>query len=546
MLNPKNKKRMRKVSSLIALALVAWMIPQVGSGNNLRIWNVVNTNPGSANPIIQFNLAWDNTWKVTTGPSNWDAAWIFVKYQRVPVNSPQCESYLKWNHAKMLNNDTAFKIITSGVPMVFEYVSDSVGVFIRPNSDTIAASTGTMTVQIRLRLPVAGGLYSPIYNFRVFGLEMVYIPTGAFELGDGASAYTFNSIYVDAAAVSSSWTPAFVGGGIANTIPQAFPKGYYAFYCMKYEITQGQWVDFLNTLTYDQQKARTGLTDAQMTTNPGVSGLCVYSNCGNRNGVKLGTPGINNSKPAVFVNDLTSAPGDPFNSANDGQNIAMNFLSATDFYSYLDWAGLRPMTNFEFEKVARGAGQMMRVPYEYIWGSANQITQAHSGALFNAGTPSEISQTSGPGLAAFWGGASAGPLRVGFSATSSTNRLTSGSSFYGVQNLGGNVYEIVWGGRNYSGNGYNLTYYDLGDGELSSGGSYNVNNWSIYDGYYHSGGGRYIWRFELRGGAYNSSATELRTSDRSVNNGDDGHYYYGYGNTPHESRNSTYGGRGVR
>jgi len=189
---------------------------------------------------------------------------------------------------------------------------------------------------------------------------------------------------------------------------------------------------------------------------------------------------------------------------------------------------------------------MMRVPYEYIWGSANQITQAHSGALFNAGTPSEISQTSGPGLAAFWGGASAGPLRVGFSATSSTNRLTSGSSFYGVQNLGGNVYEIVWGGRNYSGNGYNLTYYDLGDGELSSGGSYNVNNWSIYDGYYHSGGGRYIWRFELRGGAYNSSATELRTSDRSVNNGDDGHYYYGYGNTPHESRNSTYGGRGVR
>ncbi|MCX7696392.1 MAG: hypothetical protein N2Z72_01710, partial [Bacteroidales bacterium] len=170
---------------------------------------------------------------------------------------------------------------------------------------------------------------------------------------------------------------------------------------------------------------------------------------------------------------------------------------------------------------------------------------AHSGALFNAGTPSEISQVTGPGLAAH-GASSGGPPRVGFSATSSTNRLTSGSSFYGVQNLGGNVYEIVWGGCNRSGNGYNLTYFDVGNGELNTTGTYDVNNWSVFDVQIWEGGGdRFYWRFELRGGAWNSSSSQLRISDRSANF-DPSYPYFGYGNTSSESRWFTVGGRGVR
>lgn len=38
-------------------------------------------------------------------------------------------------------------------------------------------------------------------------------------------------------------------------IPAIFPKGYNAFYIMKYELSQQGYCDFLNTLTRGQQQA---------------------------------------------------------------------------------------------------------------------------------------------------------------------------------------------------------------------------------------------------------------------------------------------------
>lgn len=37
-------------------------------------------------------------------------------------------------------------------------------------------------------------------------------------------------------------------GDMSGPIPAAFPKGYNAFYLMKYEISQGQLTDFFNFL----------------------------------------------------------------------------------------------------------------------------------------------------------------------------------------------------------------------------------------------------------------------------------------------------------
>ena len=59
------------------------------SANNIAVSNVqlVNKNT-SAGPnsienfaMVQFNLSWENSWRTSTGPSNWDAAWVFVKYR---------------------------------------------------------------------------------------------------------------------------------------------------------------------------------------------------------------------------------------------------------------------------------------------------------------------------------------------------------------------------------------------------------------------------------------------------------------------------------
>ena len=530
---------------LLILCVISVFIHSNLSANNVRISNVVNNNPGAANPTITFDLAWDNSWRVSNGPSNYDAVWIFVKYQQVPVGAPNCESYLEWDHAFMTNSAGDFSV---GAPLTYNFVDDSVGIFLYRSSDGIG-DIGPTSVTIKLNLPVPVSPYAPEYNFKVFAIEMVYIPQGDFELGDGVSTNTFNSITINNS--TTTLTPAIVGGGIHQVIPADFPKGYSAFYSMKYEVTQQQYVDFLNTLTFDQQITRTILTPAQLATDPGNGGLCaMVGSCLNRNFIKLIQHGVNNSRPGIFGCDFQPAPGDPFNSPNDGQTIAMNYLSCTDLYSYLDWAGLRPMTNFELEKLSRGP--LARLGNEFVWGTLN-ITQAQSTALNNPGTSSEVSSVSGDGLAAHGSLAANGPLRVGFAATALTTRETSGSSYFGVMNIGGNVWEMVAGGSNVLGTGYRLTYANLGNGRLSLVGSFDVLNWQTFNLLTYSSLGcgccnSYTkWHVELRGGSYSSSASTLRTSDRSKNatvtcgGGPD----MGFGNIG-DQRQADVGGRGVR
>ncbi|MBN2728155.1 MAG: SUMF1/EgtB/PvdO family nonheme iron enzyme [Bacteroidales bacterium] len=513
--------------------------------NNVHITNVTNTNPGAADPIITFDIAWDNSWRVSTGPNNYDAVWIFVKYQQVPTGSPNCESYQEWHHSKMTNVPGDFSV---GAPLEIVYVGDSMGIYVQRSADGVGnVSTTSVTIRLNLDVPVAP--FDPEFNFKIFGIEMVYVPQGDFELGDGISTNTFNSISITN--TTTTLSSATVGGGIHQTIPSAFPKGYSAFYSMKYEVTQQQYVDFLNTLTFDQQVTRTILTSTQIATDPGAGGLCaMISGCLNRNSIKLIQEGVNNSRAGVFACDFQPAPGDPFNSVNDGQPIASNYMSYGDLLAYLDWAALRPMTNFEFEKISRGP--LARLGNEYIWGNLN-ITQAQSTSLNNPGTASETSTVIGDGLSAYGSLAANGPLRVGFSATAATTRETSGSSYYGVMNLGGNVWEMVAGGSNSANTGYQLTYSSLGDGEITSAGAYNTPNWQMYNSISYSTLGcgccsSYIkWHMEMRGGSFSSAATTLRISDRSKNatstcgGGPD----FGFGNTG-DQRQSDVGGRGVR
>ena len=45
-----------------------------------------------------------------------------------------------------------------------------------------------------------------------------------------------------------------------------------------------------------------------------------------------------------------------------------------DLVAYLDWAALRPMTELEYEKIARGSAEAI-VPGEYAWGSTSITTE---------------------------------------------------------------------------------------------------------------------------------------------------------------------------
>lgn len=80
---------MRKVSFLLITILLA----SYSFANNLQFG--VITRPDATH--LQFTIQWDNSWKVTGGPANWDAVWVFIKYQDCATN------YLPWQHVGLSN-----------------------------------------------------------------------------------------------------------------------------------------------------------------------------------------------------------------------------------------------------------------------------------------------------------------------------------------------------------------------------------------------------------------------------------------------------------
>lgn len=441
---------MKKVYGLLFFIFIV----VAGKANNIQISNI-----SVAFPNITFSIQWDNSWNTTNNinplyPNNWDGAWVFIKYQNSIDNI--------WKHATV--SATASDHTIDGTTLEINTVSDGMGVFIR-RSAAGAGNIGITTVTLKLNTLIGEGNF----NFRVFGTEVVYIPQGNFQLGDGnapSSGY-FASLNIDQA----KQTGGIAAGGIyisSPAVPAAYPMGYNAFYLMKYEISNEQWVDFLNTLTYAQQAARVDFAP-----NAAANGFA-YAQTINSfadNIIKIQESGLNNTKPAVYGCDYDN--DNVYNESTDGQNIANPLLSKADVYAYLDWSGLRPMTDLEFEKACRGS--LARVLNECAWGSATINAKTRTN-LTNGGQPNEsFTGTIVDGLCMANSNINAahGPARCGVFATGSSGRASSGAGFYGNMELSGNAWEIVVNadatGVAYTGN--------HGDGELTVGGDNNVTGW---------------------------------------------------------------------
>ena len=77
-----------KLSSVLAL-FFSFIVWTTGFANNINVTNVgltgQNTAAGVNNAnnftLVQFNLSWENSHRVSFGPTNWDAAWVFIKYR---------------------------------------------------------------------------------------------------------------------------------------------------------------------------------------------------------------------------------------------------------------------------------------------------------------------------------------------------------------------------------------------------------------------------------------------------------------------------------
>jgi formylglycine-generating enzyme required for sulfatase activity len=437
---------MKKIKLLIAILF--------GSIISTQANNVTLTNPSVVGQNLSFKISWDNSWYTNNAPNNWDAVWVFVKIQ-------DCSTQL-WSHA---NLSTLVGDHSAAAPLMIETVTDGKGVFIR-RSAIGGGNISAANITLKLNLPAG------TYNYKVYGIEMVNVPTGTFTAGGSGSESTkYNLTTIDATVQSSGLTAATIGGSSVG-VPSTFPMGYNGFYCMKYEVSQQQYVDFLNSLTYNQQASR-----VEIAPNSAI-GTRAFTNSGvgHRNWIVIQTAGNNSALPATFACGAATVTG--YSNGDDGENIACNKLSPSDIMSYLDWAALRPMTELEYEKACRGP--LPAVANEYVWGTTdvvNWVPGATPG-LINTETPSEMwtnTVTNGICICGVNSGATAyGPARVGITATNSSGRASSGATYYGAMNMGDNVREIAITTRNAAGTAFNAT---LGDGELDPNGNFNANTW---------------------------------------------------------------------
>ncbi len=518
---------MKKQILTLMLTLIFGLMVNSAWSSNVSITQVPVLEDGGQNgyKLVKFGLSWDYSWR-SQGLKNWDAVWVFVKYR---------VSTMPWDHM-YLDTTYAPKIgTTNGVAMAYKYGmtgNKALGVFMyrAANGD---GSINWQDVTLRWKydntneyLGISTVSAQDEVSVKVFAVEMVYVPQDAFYLGSSGTMsgefrqsaanlpyYVTSEAAINVlaqgtanglSAVSNNYSANVansVGTQGTGAIPANFPKGFKAFYCMKYEVSAGGYVDFLNCLTPQQQGYRTrqAVTVA----------INTHVTTGGRTIIRMKKPGVaeygcNLNGDAVYSDTL------------DGQNIAQ-CMQYNDLLAYVDFAGLRPMTELEFEKACRGP--IYPVGNEFAWGHTASI----AASAFLEGTangPNEQPATAGANCMT---SSSANVTRNGAFSNDSSDRTKAGATFYGIMEMSGNLSEycvniINTTGRNFAGN--------HGDGRLTPNGDCNESSWPDYYG------------MGLRGGSANEAFAV--GSVHAVSNRTNAYFSSNPGNVWYV------GGRGVR
>jgi len=548
---------------IYSLSILCTLFYQESSANNVEVSAISLTGQdvsagvdNAANfTLVEFDLNWDNSWRTSTGPSNWDAVWIFVKYK---IEGGTGCTAGDWQHATLSTTDADHSVITdNGITDEIDAASDGMGVFIYRSAN----GTGSINwddVRIRWNYGTDGLLDACEVTVKVFAVEMAYIPTANFFLGSGSTnAGEFEEGTTGSPLQITSDGSITLGGGAAGslgnnnasgmsggaddfndatsqTLPAAFPLGYTAYYCMKYEITNQQYAEFLNTLTATQQSRRSSTVTAGNFWGNSATPLT-------RAGLKCRIA-PSGSIAGLYGCDLDD--DDTYDEiGSDGLNIALGRMSWPDLCGYLDWAGLRPFSETEYKKAARG--NQLPIVNEYAWGNASIHNSTYL-ALTNSGGDTELPNSpasgSGSGNAVYSTTVSStGPLRSGIFAIGASTRIDAGAGYYGIMELSGNVWENAVSvgdaaGRSYTGVHGNGSLNNTGDADVDFWPGINGNNSTTVANSAYLGttgvSGRAGAGFH--GGTFNNTAW-LRVADRQ--------YTRWSGLTGRDQRN---GGRGVR
>jgi len=393
---------------------------------------------------VVAHVTWKNAWR---NARNHDAAWLFVKMRIGPNGN--------WTHVRLrgIAADSANPSLTCSV------ATDGVGAFCAPAS----MHRGSVSARIKLDIDMTGVpervRASPQLEGKVFGIEMVYIPEGPFSIGDKDVKSTEYAAFYKSDASGNHAGPfrltseaevrvapeagvlyyrvnpntAQFEGDRAGPIPAEFPKGTRAVYVMKYELLQGQYADFLNHIGKESAFFR-----------------AIH-----------GGPGYAEQRGSIRLDHYTYVADKP--------NRPANWVSWVDGTAFADWAGLRPMTELEFSKAARGP--VDPAAGDYPWG-----TSSKQRLLRRMQPDDDLAQTG----------------EADESRLTDSTREALGASYYWVMDLAGSVWEKVVTIGHPTGRAFKGTH---GDGMLREYGVATNADWPAGDnetgGYGYRGGGYY-------------------------------------------------------
>ena len=465
-----------KILGGIRISLLAVLLAGF-AGSGLRANNIMVLSPevmdqkADGTACVRFDLYWEHSWKDNMR-ANWDAAWVFIKSYYADLK--------EWNHLYIDNDPSAHTYASANAPMLMEFPLQNImgvercpGFFIHRRD----GGNGTNEINgIKVKFNYLDHGYAPTDTIvvSVFAIEMVYIPKSKFVLGDGVSTKTLRTIGTDISIGAgqqvsdmgiitgeTGWT--FNG----TPIPDEYPKGFGAFYVMKHEISQHAYVDFLNTLTFEQQRVRVPVAPTAADKSWAMSfGSYANNFTQYRNYIRIRNGSVGGAA-AVYGHSIN---GTDWDRENNGGNIACNFLSWDDGLAYLDWAALRPMTEMEYEKACRGHKRVIRG--EYAWAFKAGYPVPATNPFIDAGLATEVSRD--PLANYVETGKSPWVIRCGAFAKDSTTRYESGGTYYGVMNMSDNLWERCVNVSTEDGRSF---VPNNGDGMISMMGSADVDGW---------------------------------------------------------------------
>ena len=312
----------------------------------VRIENVRAVARDAKTATVSFDLSWQGSWR---HEGNHDAVWVFFKAKP--------EGAAEWQPVRLaadkVLNPTGYGQ-AGGTPLDF-IVPDGhdgfVGMFVRRagfGQGDVKAANVTALWDLAANPGVKKDAKADI---RAFAIEMVYVPEAPFYLGlNGEDAGAFYR-YAEGAGDKQPYR--VTGPGAIPTgrqegrlwaggkdgqpedggeIPAAFPNGYAAFYCMKRVMKGVEYAGFLNTLSSQMAEARY----PELRAGPRPAG---------------GRPNRTFSRSD---GSYVKRAGEPPNVTYEGNRHFISNLSWADAATWSAWAGLRPMTELEYEKASRG------------------------------------------------------------------------------------------------------------------------------------------------------------------------------------------------